>query len=364
MPRKADSPRLVRRGGRRKWYILDGDRRTSTGTEDRAEAQRILDAFLDARARPVDPTVAQLLDARYRDCETRGVVRLDNIRWQHRWLREHFGHLRPADLTQPCLERYWRARGQHPTALRRELEELRATLRHAHLRYDHIALPANRPPGDKWLSEEQAARLVEAAGAIHHIRLWCLIALITGRRKGAILDLTWDRVDLDRAVIDFDNPDRQRTKKRRGAIGIPRALVAALRDARQVAVTSHVIEWRGKPVKGIEGGFAKVRKAAGLAAWVTPHVLKHTCISRLAERWPVDKIADYTETHPETVRRIYRKVNGEALREMGEDIAGTLFRAHRANNEIAKPSATKELSWLGDLDSNQGCPVQSRKFYR
>jgi hypothetical protein len=22
------------------------------------------------------------------------------------------------------------------------------------------------------------------------------------------------------------------------------------------------------------------------------------------------------------------------------------------------------LGWLGDLDSNQGCPVQSREFYR
>jgi hypothetical protein len=27
-------------------------------------------------------------------------------------------------------------------------------------------------------------------------------------------------------------------------------------------------------------------------------------------------------------------------------------------------NAAKSEIWLGDLDSNQGCPVQSRKFYR
>ena len=29
-----------------------------------------------------------------------------------------------------------------------------------------------------------------------------------------------------------------------------------------------------------------------------------------------------------------------------------------------KASATNDGDWLGDLDSNQGCSVQSREFYR
>jgi hypothetical protein len=131
-----------------------------------------------------------------------------------------------------------------------------------------------------------------------------------------------------------------------------------------ITPSDHVIEWRGRPVKDIEVGFAKVRKAAGLPSWVTPHVLKHTCISMLAERWSVDQIADCTETHPSMVRRIYRKVNGEALRDMGEDLARGLFPAHRSDSGIAKPLSGKQGSWLGDLDSNQGCSVQSREFYR
>ena len=30
----------------------------------------------------------------------------------------------------------------------------------------------------------------------------------------------------------------------------------------------------------------------------------------------------------------------------------------------ARPKSTKREIWLGDLDSNQGCSGQSRKFYR
>ena len=265
-----------------------------------------------------------MLDARVSDAESRGVVRMDNIRWQHNWLRRNLGHLYAEDITQPVLQRYRDARAHAPTALRRELEELRAVLRLHRLPYDHIGLPANRPPRDKWLSRAEAKRLLIACRT-PHLRLWCLIALITGRRKSAILGLTWDRAHLHLGTLDFDDPGRVLTKKRRGAIAIPRKLVAALRDAEMLAVTPYVIEYRGKRLDDIERGFGIAVARAGLPDWLTPHVLKHTAISWLAENWEVDKIADYTDTHPDTVRRIYRKVNGERLRDMGEDLSDGLF---------------------------------------
>lgn len=265
-----------------------------------------------------------MLDARMADAESRGVVRLDNLRWQHTPLKRHLGHLRPDDLTPPALQRYRKARAGTPTALRRELEELRSTLKLHQMPYKHITLPPNRPPRDKWLTRQQAQSLIDACGT-PHLRLWCLIALITGRRKSAILDLTWDRAHLDLGTLDFDDPGRVLTRKRRGAIAIPRKLIAALRDAHDLAVTPYVIEYRGGRLKDIERGFELAARRAGLPDWATPHVLKHTAISWLAEKWGVDKIADYTDTHPDTVRRIYRKVNGARLSEMGEDLADGLF---------------------------------------
>ena len=48
-----------------------------------------------------------------------------------------------------------------------------------------------------------------------HIKLFIIIAMTTGARKGAVLDLTWDRVDMDGGVIDFHNPEMFITKKKR-----------------------------------------------------------------------------------------------------------------------------------------------------
>ena len=60
--------------------------------------------------------------------------------------------------------------------------------------------------------------------------------------------------------------------------------------------------------------------------WVTPHVLKHSVCSWLAEDgYTVDRIADMTGTDPGTVRRIYRKVNPESLSDMANSLADGLL---------------------------------------
>lgn len=41
--------------------------------------------------------------------------------------------------------------------------------------------------------------------------------------------------------------------------------------------------------------------------------------------------------------------------------ANSLAARHEA---VGTADPAKTEIWLGDLDSNQGCPVQSRKFYR
>ncbi len=43
--------------------------------------------------------------------------------------------------------------------------------------------------------------------------------------------------------------------------------------------------------------------------------------------------------------------------------AATMLHGYRVR-EGNRATTERCLSWLGDLDSNQGCPVQSRKFYR
>jgi hypothetical protein len=43
-------------------------------------------------------------------------------------------------------------------------------------------------------------------------------------------------------------------------------------------------------------------------------------------------------------------------------VRGSRFESSKGYG--SNPLMGIDKSWLGDLDSNQGCPVQSREFYR
>lgn len=88
--------------------------------------------------------------------------------------------------------------------------------------------------------------------------------------------------------------------------------------------SDYVIEYAGRPVKGIKRSFATACKKAGLEG-VSPHTLKHTCISLMAEAGIDNRlISEYTATSLETVDRIYRHVNPEALRGVADAMEGAL----------------------------------------
>ena len=89
----------------------------------------------------------------------------------------------------------------------RELGTLRAALSWAVRREWFIAppyveRPEAPPPRDRWLTGEEAARLLEGA-ATPHIRLFIAIALYTAARTGAILELKWEQVDLEDRIVSF-----------------------------------------------------------------------------------------------------------------------------------------------------------------
>jgi len=359
MARRPFEPRLTTVNGRRKWYVewCDGSRRThrrSTGVEiengcldpDNAPvaAQQALEAFIEARDTPgADITIGELLDARLADLRARldpvdesvPKSRRPSYRYAtvHKWVRDDMGHLRADQLTRSRLTRFGRDNGWR-RMVGRAFTELKAAFKHAGLTAPDFPRMPSRPPRDHFIAPEEAERLVSAAGQLH-MQVFLVIAFLSGQRRGAILDLTWDRVDLNSGIANFQDPSRATTQKPRAIVALdPRAL-SLLREAYEVARTDYIVEYNGHRVHDIKKSWHSTCRAAGLMddsgkPLYTVHHIKHTVISWLAESgWDIDRIADFTNTTRDTVARIYRKVRPEATKDMSSTLGNKLFGESR-----------------------------------
>ncbi|MFB2595879.1 site-specific integrase [Paracoccus sp. p4-l81] len=173
-------------------------------------------------------------------------------------------------------------------------------------RAPHIELPQKPAPKDRWLTDAEITKLL-TADAEPHIRLAMMIMLATAARVGAVLELTWDRVDLDRNQIDL-RLDAEGPRKGRAVVPITSTLRAALAAAAESAISDHVIEWAGGPVKSIRTGFSKAVSNAGLKD-VSPHVLRHTAgVKMAAAGIPMPKISQFMgHSNTSVTERVYAR---------------------------------------------------------
>jgi integrase len=107
-----------------------------------------------------------------------------------------------------------------------------------------------------------------------HARLYVLLGLFTMARPSAILDLTWDRVDFSRGLIDLNPPGRKQTAKRRPVVPMNDELKSALKAAFQARQSQFVVEHGAKQVASIKKAFSAASARSGVQ--VTPYTLRHT----------------------------------------------------------------------------------------
>lgn len=326
MPRPNRGPRLHWIDERGAYYILwyerGAKRVRSTGTADLREAEKALAEHIGASHRltgPGDPHEVGVAQALELYLERHAPTRADPARiayavdallpfWTGRTL---------ADITPTNCSAYTKERGIAPGTARRELATLTAAqsfLKREGLLTAIVAatLPDKPEPKDRWLTRNEAARLLSATrhggrDSRLYLPLFVLIALHTGARKEAILSLRWPQVDLSAGRINFAVPGRARTKKRRPHLPIPRRLVPFLRHAwvRRSSDIGPVLHIDGKPIQRIDKGFRAAVKRAGLVG-VSPHTLRHTRGTWLAQDGvPMWEIAGWLGQDPETTARIY-----------------------------------------------------------
>lgn len=298
--------------GRRTRLRLDAD---SLG-----EAQReAIDKIKARQGAPQQRTVADLWEAYRAEKEGRRVAAAMFHEWKA--IGPHFGHLRPDQVTTAIVRSYTasrRAAGKQDGTIWTELGHLRSVVNWAaEARLIEHAPKIERPPKpkprDRYLTRAEAQRLVDAAQG--HIRLAIMLMLGTACRVGAALDLTWDRVDLDRRQIELALPDST-TRKGRATVPINGSLLAALTTAKEAALSDYVIEWAGGPVGSIKTGFNAAAARAGISG-VTPHVLRHTAAVWMAEAGrPMSRISQYLgHTNTQVTERVYARFAPEHLQE-------------------------------------------------
>jgi integrase len=173
----------------------------------------------------------------------------------------------------------------------RELSTLRAALIWSHRNGYLVSVPAvecppTQPGKDRWLTRQEIARLLREARrepkSRLHLPLFILLALYTGARRSALLELQWTQIDFVRGFIDLNPAGRPQTKKRRARVPMPRQLRWFLLRAQARTNCPYVLNYHGEPLKQVRHSFANACARAGLDG-VTGHTLRHTCGTWLAQ---------------------------------------------------------------------------------
>jgi integrase len=350
MPRRSKGARLWLQPARRDrqgrtigqavWCIRDGSLKRSTGCSQReaAEAERALAEYIASKYRAPriaqrDPAAVKLADvvAIYADEVVHKHARPKETAARLERVLDFFGTKTLVDINRGSCEQYAAQRAGRAAA-RRELEDLRAAIRH-HWQaglcaaLTPVVLPDRGETRERWLTRGEAARLLWAARRLRqrwrgkpsdrataqHVARFILVGLYTGTRAGAICGAAlmptigrgW--VDTEGGVFYRRADGAKQTKKRQPTIRIPPRLLAHIRrwKRRKLSLRS-VVEWNGAPVQRINKAFRSVRKSAGFGAEVVPHTLRHTAITWQAQLGvPVHEICGFFGITLELFERVY-----------------------------------------------------------
>jgi integrase len=331
-----DAPRLaVNRSGF--WEIRWTDRddtgrarsRTySCRTKDRRVAEDVMRGWLTANrvAAPLTGTIT-VRDgvARYLKGHVDKNGRTGAQDFNLRNVVRELGDVRVADLTEAMVDRFAAARmaaGFKSGTVRRELSALRAALAWCVKKglvpsgsVVHFDLPPESAPRTRFLDEAEETALWNEAKVRalrgDRVGLFVCLALETAARSEAIRGLTWDRVDLRRGLIDYNEPGRRLSNKRRAVVPMSQRLEPVLAACGQGAQAD-------APVLGHSGsvrdGFVRLCADVGLAG-VTIHDLRRTWASlRVSWGVPLQDVAAILGDSLEITQKHYAHLSPDYLR--------------------------------------------------
>lgn len=380
--RRPKGPRLYlreRAGRPAQWVIRDGTRETSTGCgpEDREGADEALEAYLaDKYAPPSGPSaldkllIADVVNLYLKERKAH-VARPDFLQTTATPIIEWWVGKTLADVRGNACRAYveWRKEKVSDQTARHDLKTLRAAINHYHAEHGPlpavpvVSLPAKAPPRDRWLTRDEAARLIRAArryvrkdGSTRartetlHLARFILIALYTGTRSKAVLGLRWlsattgGHVDLERGLLYRRGSGQRETRKRQPPVRLPDRLLGHLRrwhkEDSKHGIT-HIVHYQGQPITKLRRSWATVRDDAGLGDDVTPHVCRHTCATWLMQGGvEMFEAAGFLGMSAATLEQVY----GHHSPDFQKDAAAKIARRPQNAPEIVRQKPRKTAS--------------------
>jgi integrase len=336
------------------WTEAGRSKRSSTGTGDLQSAEKVLGNFLllDGREeRKAEAGALLVVDVMgnegtpaadyWHEHIEPDVIDKAGARSCYKKLLQHFGPMKVKDIMPADVAAYVAARRAgrigKPSVnhtISKELSFLNAAINHAvkarrlsRADQPFIKLPGYSPPRDRWLSYDEADALLTAAlerpasgrNVRHKERLprvyrFIALALHTASRKTALLGLQRAQVDIPAGMIRLNPPGRAQTKKHRPRVPISDALVPILeRTLAEIPdePSAYLLDHAGE----ISKAFNAAVKRAGLGSDVTPHVLRHTKATWMAQAGvSMFDIAGVLGDSVETVTKTYAHHHPDFLR--------------------------------------------------
>jgi integrase len=201
-----------------------------------------------------------------------------------------------------------------------DLKVLKAAVKHWHAEYGPLdamplfELPPPNPPKERWLTREEAARLLWAARPYQHMRRLILLQLYTGSRPGVVLAMRWDQIDLKAGVMSrTPHGAAQDKKKRAPKVRLGRRIHAHLSrwrrlDSKSERLVCHFTDrWHpgSREVIDPHGAWSRIIKESGLKG-VTRHTLRHTRATWMMQKGvPIWEAAGFLGMTVKTLERVY-----------------------------------------------------------
>jgi len=330
--------------------------RRSSGSEDAAVAEKLLkDALAERHASKLPGAVraglryTKMRDDLYEHYAVQEKASLQTRRDGTRYiggtpaLDDFFGQYAALEITGTDITAFIKKRKQEgvpPATINRSLAQLR---RMFHLAVENKKLLRDDVPVFHLLEEpDSCGRSIEPEeyrqirGHLpQEYRLLVDVAYSTGMRRGELLKLTWEKVDLLEGVIHLRKADTKARKARTVVLsGAPLAILRAQRLRRDSECPRCAFVFfrpGGKPIKEFRRAWKNACKRAGIAGRLRFHDLRHSVVTDLVDAGVDGATAMLVTGHAtREIFDMYLHKKTERARIAGEKLR--LFRENGANS--------------------------------